>query len=76
MRYDSPSPPPARRGSGYHRRRHGSSHHNDSGYDLQRSKTDSYITTGSTPGGVSRQMSHESESSDASMTSMQPGALR
>lgn len=76
MKYDSPSPPPTRQGSGYRRRRHGSSHNNDSGYDLQRSKTDSYITSGSTPGGVSRQMSHESESSDASMTSMQPGVLR
>ncbi|KAG7163609.1 Serine/threonine-protein kinase meng-po-like 1 [Homarus americanus] len=46
------------------------------GFELQRSKTDSYFITGSTKGPPSRQTSQESDSSDTSLNSLQPVVLR
>lgn len=46
------------------------------GYELQRSKTDSYFVTGTTRSPPSRQTSQDSDSSDTSLISIQPVVLR
>ncbi|XP_069191336.1 serine/threonine-protein kinase meng-po isoform X2 [Procambarus clarkii] len=45
------------------------------GYQLQRSKTDSYFVTGSSRSPPSRQTSQESDSTDTSLNSLQPVVL-
>ncbi|XP_071527878.1 serine/threonine-protein kinase SBK1-like isoform X2 [Panulirus ornatus] len=68
------SPSPTRGGNQDHG--YWSSGATECGYALQRSKTDSYFVTGSSHTPTSRQMSEESDSSNTSLTSIQPVIIR